>query len=77
MPRALPPVATYDAVPCQRLPRWNRARIVMGVGCVENSAPRVTEAAMLHNVVVKTFAFDLPRLALPRLGVIASEERTK
>jgi hypothetical protein len=34
-------------------------------------------AALLHNVVVKTFAFDWPRLALPLLGVVAAEDCSK
>jgi hypothetical protein len=33
------------------------------------------EAAILHNVIVKTFAYDLPRLVLPVLGVVATENR--
>ena len=35
------------------------------------------EAAILHNVIVKTFAYDLPRLVLPLLGVVATENRTQ
>src|SRR5262249_16517109 len=30
------------------------------------------EAAVLHNVFVKTIAYDLPRLVMPILGVVAS-----
>lgn len=33
------------------------------------------EAAILHNVIVKTFAYELPRLVLPLLGVVATENR--
>jgi methionine synthase I (cobalamin-dependent) len=33
------------------------------------------QAAVLHNVFAKSFAHDLPRLAIPALGVSASEDK--